>query len=69
MAAGAIVGTSTGQQSVGAGQGHIDFRAIVAALGTIGYDDDVAVEILPLPSADEAAAEAIRFLRSLIPRS
>ena len=51
------------------GQGHIDFHAILAALDKIGYDDDVAVEILPLPSADEAAAEAIRFLRSLIPRS
>lgn len=51
------------------GQGHTDFRAIVAALEKIGYDGDVAVEILPLPSADEAATQAIRFLRSLIPRS
>ena len=51
------------------GRGHTDFRAIVTALESIGYDDDVAVEILPLPSADEAAAEAIRFLRSLIPRA
>ena len=51
------------------GQGHTDFGAIVTALGAIGYDDDVAVEILPFPSADEAATQAIRFLRSLIPRA
>jgi 5-keto-L-gluconate epimerase len=51
------------------GQGHTDFRAIVAALAAIGYDDDVAVEILPVPSADEAAGQAIRYLRLLIPRA
>ena len=51
------------------GQGHTDFPAIVAALAEIRYDDDVAVEILPYPSADEAAAQAIRFLRALVPRT
>lgn len=50
------------------GQGHTDFHAIVRALAKIGYDDDVAVEILPYPSADEAATQAIRYLRALIPR-
>jgi len=49
------------------GQGHTDFQAIVGALAAIGYDDDVAVEILPYPSPDEAAAQAIRYLRTLIP--
>ena len=49
------------------GHGHTDFHAIVRALATIGYDDDVAVEILPYPSADEAATQAIRYLRALIP--
>lgn len=48
------------------GQGHTDFVAAIEALATIGYDDAVTVEILPHPSADEAAKEAIEFLRSLI---
>jgi sugar phosphate isomerase/epimerase len=51
------------------GDGHTDFYAIVEALATIGYDGDVGVEILPFPSADESAARAIRYLRTLIPRS
>ena len=51
------------------GRGHTDFPAIVGALATIGYDDDVAVEILPVPSPDEAATQAIRYLRTLIPRA
>jgi sugar phosphate isomerase/epimerase len=50
------------------GQGHTDFPAIIRALATIGYDDEVAVEILPFPSADEAATQAIEYLRKLIPR-
>jgi sugar phosphate isomerase/epimerase len=50
------------------GQGHTDFPAIIAALRSIGYDDYVTVEILPLPSPDEAAEQAIRYLRTLIPR-
>jgi sugar phosphate isomerase/epimerase len=51
------------------GRGHTDFVAIFRALKGIGYDGDVAVEILPYPSADEAAEEAIRFLRRLVPRA
>ena len=49
------------------GQGHIDFRPIVDALGEIGYDDWVAVEILPFPSPDVAAQQAVMFLRGLLP--
>jgi len=49
------------------GQGHTDFQAILGALAAIGYDDDVAVEILPYPSPDEAARQAIEYLRTLIP--
>jgi sugar phosphate isomerase/epimerase len=51
------------------GQGHTDFPAILAALRTIGYDDDVTVEILPYPSPDQAAAQAIGYLRTIIPRT
>lgn len=50
------------------GQGHTDFGAIFGALAAIGYDDDVAVEILPYPSPDEAARQAIEYLRTLVPR-
>jgi 5-keto-L-gluconate epimerase len=49
------------------GRGHIDFIAIFDALKTIGYDDWVAVEILPCPTADQAALEAIAYLRALAP--
>jgi sugar phosphate isomerase/epimerase len=49
------------------GRGHIDFMAVLDALRTIGYDGWVAVEILPMPTADQAAQEAITYLRRLIP--
>jgi 5-keto-L-gluconate epimerase len=51
------------------GQGHTDFRAILGALERIGYDRYVGVEILPNPSPDEAARQAITYLRTLIPRA
>jgi sugar phosphate isomerase/epimerase len=51
------------------GDGHTDFRAILDALATIGYDGDVGVEILPFPSPDESATRAIRYLRSLTQHS
>ncbi len=71
VAAGALVGYVhlADSNRWAPGQGHTDFRAIVKALAAIGYDDDVAVEILPYPSADEAAEQAIRYLRALIPRA
>ncbi|MGD0409262.1 MAG: sugar phosphate isomerase/epimerase family protein [Candidatus Limnocylindrales bacterium] len=50
------------------GQGHTDFPAILGALESIGYDGDLGVEILPYPSPDEGAAQAIHYLRTLIPR-
>jgi sugar phosphate isomerase/epimerase len=49
------------------GRGHIDFVAVFGALRTIGYDGWVAVEVLPIPTADQAAQEAITYLRGLIP--
>jgi sugar phosphate isomerase/epimerase len=54
------------------GQGHTDFDAILASLRKIGYDRPdtfVGVEILPYPSPDEAAQQAIAYLRPLIPRA
>ena len=48
------------------GQGHLDFPAIFATLGRIGYAGDIGVEILPLPTPDLAAAQAVEFLRPLL---
>jgi len=48
------------------GRGHTDFPAILRALREIGYDGDIGVEILPYPTADEAAAQAIAFLRPMV---
>jgi sugar phosphate isomerase/epimerase len=69
LAAGPMVGYCQLADSnrLAPGQGHIDFVPILDALRAIGYDDWVAVEILPYPSADEAAEQAISYLRSLIP--
>ncbi len=50
------------------GQGHLDFPAILATLGRIGYDGYVTVEILPYPDPDTAAKQAIAYLRTLIPK-
>jgi 5-keto-L-gluconate epimerase len=49
------------------GRGHLDFAAVFDALASISYDGAVGVEILPYPTADQAAADAIRFLRNYVP--
>ncbi len=49
------------------GRGHLDFPAIVGALQSIGYDWWATAEILPYPDSDAAAAEAIRYLRGVVP--
>ena len=51
------------------GQGHLDFAAVFAALDRIGYRGDVGVEILPMPTPDIAARQAIEHLRQFIPRT
>jgi sugar phosphate isomerase/epimerase len=48
------------------GQGHIDFPAVFAALKSRNYDDWASVEILPLPSPEAAAKQAIDFLKPLL---
>jgi len=47
------------------GRGHIDFGAILGALHAIGYHDWVAAEVLPYQTAEQAAQEAITYLRRL----
>ena len=51
------------------GQGHIDFKNIIACLRQAKYDGWVSVEILPRPDPDTAASQAIEFLRPLINKS
>lgn len=44
------------------GQGHTDFAAVFAALRRMRYDGWISVEILPFPTADIAARQAIDYL-------
>ena len=48
------------------GWGHIDFDDVFDGLRKSKYQGWCGVEVLPKPSADEAAAQAIRFLRPYI---
>jgi len=50
------------------GMGHIDFEEVFAALRSVEYRGWAAVEILPLPDADQAAEHAARTLRPMIDR-
>jgi sugar phosphate isomerase/epimerase len=48
------------------GGGHLDFNEIFSALRTIEYRGWVSVEILPVPSPDEAAKRAVDYLLPLL---
>lgn len=48
------------------GQGHLNFPNIIQTLRAVGYDGYVTAEILPLPSPDEAAQQAVKHLKPLI---
>lgn len=50
------------------GWGHLDFPAILKTLEQIGYSGWVTIEIFPEPTADKAAAQAIRYLERLCAR-
>jgi sugar phosphate isomerase/epimerase len=45
------------------GRGHYDFAETIAALRTVGYRGVLSVECLALPTPDEAARGAYKFLR------
>ena len=49
------------------GMGHLNFPNVVRVLESIGYKGYVTAEILPHPNPDEAAQQAARYLRALIP--
>ena len=46
-----------------AGLGHIDYRPIVAALESIGYDRFASAEALPYPDPEAAARQTINAFR------
>ncbi|MFQ5709346.1 MAG: 5-keto-L-gluconate epimerase [bacterium] len=48
------------------GAGHVDFRRIVEVLGETGYDGYLSAEILPRPSPDVCAEQAIANMRSIL---
>jgi len=49
------------------GAGHVDFPAVVKTLEEIGYGNYLSAEILPMPNADAAAENTIRYMRRLVP--
>jgi sugar phosphate isomerase/epimerase len=48
------------------GFGHTNLGSVVSRLRAIGYDGCLSMEILRLPSAEEAAAQALRHTRRLL---
>jgi sugar phosphate isomerase/epimerase len=48
------------------GMGHLNFPNIISTLRATGYDGYVTAEILPFPSPDEAAQQAVKHLKPLI---
>ena len=45
------------------GDGHLDFDEVFSSIEKMSYTGWLAVEILPVPTPDEAAARAIAFLQ------
>jgi sugar phosphate isomerase/epimerase len=48
------------------GAGHQDFRSIISALRTAGYEGWIGAEILPFPDPDTAARNTIEYLRRFL---
>lgn len=48
------------------GMGHLDFKEIMEALGAIGYDGWISVEILPGDNPDDMARKAINYIKPMI---
>lgn len=48
------------------GYGHIDMAAIVQALARIGYNGYLSLEVLPLPTPEQAAEDGHRFIKRLL---
>jgi len=50
------------------GRGHLNFPNMMHVLEVLGYEGYLTAEILPYPDPDEAALQAARYLRALVPR-
>lgn len=48
------------------GRGQVHFGELLRVLAALGYQKFISVEVLPLPSAAEAAAQAAHVLRPLL---
>ena len=46
------------------GAGNIDFGLVARTLDDIGYAGAVSLEILPIPSGDEAARRGMAWMRA-----
>ena len=49
------------------GAGHLDFKMIIGALQSIGYEGCAALECLPYPGPYAAAQKGLDYLQSLMP--
>jgi sugar phosphate isomerase/epimerase len=45
------------------GAGNVDYKLVARSLDSIGYSGAVSLEILPAPSADEAARKGVAWMR------
>ncbi len=49
-----------------AGMGHLDFKPMIAALRSIGYERFLSAEVLPLPDSMAAARQTIQAYRQFV---
>lgn len=47
------------------GAGHINFKEVLETLDTVGYDNYISAEIMPMPDPDTAAKKTIDYMRTL----
>jgi len=47
------------------GAGNVDFAEIARVLTEIGYDRSVSLEVLPVPTGDQAAQRGLAYMRAL----
>jgi sugar phosphate isomerase/epimerase len=48
------------------GFGHLDVPGVLRALKELGYDRYLSFEVLPLPSPEEAAKQAITHVKTIL---
>jgi sugar phosphate isomerase/epimerase len=48
------------------GKGHFEFSLMIATLNDRGYEGFLSAELLPVPDADRAAEDTVRYMRGLM---